>query len=63
MNEMLATIWERQSIRKYKNEPIPDEDLNLILEVDRRGRKLRREWFAIDQFGQSLDAVLDDESP
>jgi nitroreductase len=36
MNETLETLWKRRSIRKYKPEPIPDEDLHLILEAARR---------------------------
>jgi nitroreductase len=36
MNETLKTLWKRRSIRKYIPEPIPDEDLNLILEAARR---------------------------
>ena len=36
MNETLETMWKRRSIRKYKSDPIPDEDLNLILEAARR---------------------------
>jgi nitroreductase len=36
MNETLETLWKRRSIRKYKPEPIPEEDLHLILEAARR---------------------------
>lgn len=36
MNETLETMWKRRSIRKYKSDPIPDKDLNLILEAARR---------------------------
>ncbi len=36
MNETLETMWKRRSIRKYKSDPIPVEDLNLILEAARR---------------------------
>jgi nitroreductase len=36
MNETLQTMWKRRSIRKYKPEPIPEEDLHLILEAARR---------------------------
>lgn len=36
MNETLTTMWKRQSIRKYKPDPIPEEDLNLILEAARQ---------------------------
>ena len=36
MNETLETMWKRRSIRKYKSDPIPEEDLNLILEAARR---------------------------
>lgn len=36
MNETLGTMWKRRSIRKYKSDPIPVEDLNLILEAARR---------------------------
>ena len=35
MNETLETMWKRRSIRKYKSDPIPEEDLNLILEAAR----------------------------
>lgn len=33
MNEVLKCLKERRSIRKYKNEQIKDEELNLILEA------------------------------
>jgi nitroreductase len=36
MNETLETIWQRRSIRKYKDDPIPDTHLHLILEAARR---------------------------
>ena len=36
MNETLRTMWERRSVRQYKPDPIPEEDLNLILEAARR---------------------------
>lgn len=36
MNQTLETIWKRRSIRKYKSDPIPDNDLKLILETARR---------------------------
>ena len=36
MNETLETMWKRRSVRKYKSDPIPDDDLNLILEAARR---------------------------
>ncbi len=36
MNETLETMWKRRSIRKYKSDPIPEEDMNLILEAARR---------------------------
>ena len=36
MNETLETMWKRRSIRKYKSDPIPEKDLNLILEAARR---------------------------
>ena len=36
MNETLEMLWKRRSIRKYKPEPIPNEDLHLILEAARR---------------------------
>ena len=36
MNATLETMWKRRSIRKYKSDPIPQEDLNLILEAARR---------------------------
>ena len=36
MNETLEMLWKRRSIRKYKPEPIPEEDLHLILEAARR---------------------------
>jgi nitroreductase len=35
MNETLETMWRRRSIRKYKDDPIPDEHLHLILEAAR----------------------------
>ena len=36
MNETLETMWTRRSVRKYKPDPIPEEDLHLILEAARR---------------------------
>jgi nitroreductase len=36
MNETLETMWKRRSVRKYRSDPIPDDDLNLILEAARR---------------------------
>jgi len=36
MNETLETMWKRRSIRKYKPDPVPEKDLNLILEAARR---------------------------
>ena len=36
MNETLQTMWKRRSVRKYKPDPIPDEDLHMILEAARR---------------------------
>jgi nitroreductase len=36
MNETLETIWKRRSVRKYQPDPIPEENLNLILEAARR---------------------------
>lgn len=36
MNKTLQTMWKRRSIRKYKPEPIPEEDLHWILEAARR---------------------------
>jgi nitroreductase len=36
MNETLETMWRRQSVRKYRGDPIPDEHVQLILEAARR---------------------------
>lgn len=36
MNETLQTMWNRRSVRKYKPDPISEEDLKLILEAARR---------------------------
>jgi nitroreductase len=36
MNETLQTMWTRRSVRKYRSDPIPEEDLYLILEAARR---------------------------
>ena len=36
MNETLHTMWTRRSVRKYRSDPIPQEDLHLILEAARR---------------------------
>jgi nitroreductase len=36
MNETFQTMWKRRSVRKYQADPIPEEDLNLILEAARR---------------------------
>jgi nitroreductase len=35
VNETLQTMWTRRSVRKYKPDPIPEADLNLILEAAR----------------------------
>jgi nitroreductase len=35
-NQTLETIWRRSSIRKYKPDPIPEEDLHWILEAARQ---------------------------
>ena len=46
MNETLQTMWDRKSVRKYASDPIPEEDLHLILEAARRaptGAK-RQNW-------------------
>ncbi len=36
MNETLKTIWQRRSVRGYAPDPIPDADLELILEAARQ---------------------------
>lgn len=36
MNQTLETMWERRSIRKYRPDSIPEQDLQLILEAARR---------------------------
>jgi len=36
MNDVLNTMWTRRSVRRYKSDPIPEGDLNLILEAARR---------------------------
>ena len=36
MNETLETMWKRRSVRKYKSDPVPEADLNLVLEAARR---------------------------
>jgi nitroreductase len=36
MNETLETMWKRRSVRKYKSDPIPEKDTELILEAARR---------------------------
>jgi nitroreductase len=36
MNATLETMWRRRSVRKYRTDPIPEEDLNLILEAARK---------------------------
>jgi len=35
MNETLQTMWTRRSVRKYESDPVPEADLNLILEAAR----------------------------
>jgi nitroreductase len=49
MNETLETLWKRRSIRKYKSDPIPEKDLNLILEAARRAPtgSNRQKWHMI----------------
>jgi nitroreductase len=36
INETLQTMWKRRSVRKYTDDPIPEEHLKLILEAARR---------------------------
>ena len=36
MNETLETMFKRRSIRRYKSDPVPENDLNLILEAARQ---------------------------
>jgi nitroreductase len=36
VNETLRTMWRRRSVRKYKEDALPEEDLILILEAARR---------------------------
>ena len=36
LNETLQTMWKRRSVRQYKPDSIPDEDLTIILEAARR---------------------------
>jgi len=36
VNETLGVMWSRRSIRKYRSDPVPKEDLTLILEAARR---------------------------
>ena len=33
MNEILTSLWNRKSVRAYREEPIPDELRKLILEA------------------------------
>ena len=49
MNETLETLWKRRSIRKYAFEPIPEQNLNLILEAARRAPTggNRQKWHMI----------------
>jgi len=49
MNETLKTMWKRRSIRKYKSDPIPEGDLNLILESARKAPTggNRQKWLMI----------------
>jgi nitroreductase len=36
VNETLETIWQRRSVRRYESDPLPEQDLSLILEAARR---------------------------
>jgi nitroreductase len=36
LNETQTTMWTRRSVRNYEPDPIPEKDLNLILEAARR---------------------------
>ena len=36
VNDTLKSMWRRRSIRKYRLDPIPEEDLSRILEAARR---------------------------
>lgn len=49
MNETLQTMWRRRSVRQYRPDPIPDQDLYLILEAARRAPtgSNRQKWHLV----------------
>lgn len=49
MNETLKTMWKRRSVRRYTSDPVPEEDLNWILEAARRAPtgSNRQKWHMI----------------
>ena len=50
--DVMDAIMSRRSIRKYKSTPIPEEDLNAILEAP--GRKPMTECASYEKYGQRL---------
>jgi nitroreductase len=51
-------MWKRRSVRKYRSDPIPEEDLNLILEAARRAPtgSNRQNWRMVVVTDQDLRA-------
>ena len=62
MNETLQTMWTRRSVRKYAPEPVPEADLNLILEAARRaptgGNRQRWQMIVITDAEQRRKTAL-----
>lgn len=61
MNETLAVIHNRRSIRKYRQEQIADAELELILEAARYAPSARNQqkWhFTVIQDGALLDRIV-----
>jgi len=60
MNEIIENILSRRSIRKYKEEQIKDEDLNLILEAAKfapSGSNNQKWHFIVVQNGEKLQEL------
>lgn len=63
MNETLKTLYTRRSIREFKNEQIPDEDLALILHAAAyapSGRNQQKWNFTVIQNANLLKQLADD---
>lgn len=60
MNETMKTILERRSIRRFKDKPVSEKDLELILEAARYAPSAMNQqpWhFTVVQSGELLDRI------